>query len=158
MFCLQISKEEREQAFNEYRAYLKEKAERRKAAEDGEEGNADKHKVRVAALLIYFAICKRIITIQRSLWSVRRTWWTLAFSDTVLLFKVLTVHWLVCVLRRSAIRRRRTSATVTGEMKMTNGTSGQRGEACLLLRPQNTYRLTCMLVLSVSSSANIFLD
>lgn len=47
MFCLQISKEEREQAYNEYRAYLKEKAERRKAAEDGEEGNADKHKVRV---------------------------------------------------------------------------------------------------------------
>lgn len=42
---LQISQEEREQLFTEYTAYLKEKADRRKAAEDGEEGSADKHKV-----------------------------------------------------------------------------------------------------------------
>ncbi|BDA45679.1 probable pre-mRNA-processing protein 40A [Coccomyxa sp. Obi] len=38
-----ISKEEREELFNEYKAYLKEKAERRKAAEE-DEGSADKHK------------------------------------------------------------------------------------------------------------------
>ncbi len=40
----QISKEEREELFNEYKAYLKEKAERRKAAEE-DDGSADKHKV-----------------------------------------------------------------------------------------------------------------
>lgn len=42
---MQISKEEREQVFKEYITYLKDKAARKKAAEDGEEGSGDKHKV-----------------------------------------------------------------------------------------------------------------
>ena len=49
---MQISKEEREELFNEYKAHLKERAERRKAAEE-DDGSADKHKVWLCVVTLW---------------------------------------------------------------------------------------------------------